>query len=141
MRKRVVRSLVLACSLLLALPQGWCCLLAMQTAKAATTTVSETTAPANTRGCCPCCPRNADRDRNPAGKPSEPEKSTCFCCPDRDATLPSTSSIERVDTGFIVIVPPLDVIFPSVALLDGVAGSTFYLPAHQLHVLKCVWLC
>lgn len=140
MKKGVARFLVFACSLLLALPQGWCCLFALQTAKAATATEdTATTHERNTKACCPCCSQNPDPEHGSKDKPSGPSKRVC-CCPDRDATLSSSSSIEKADAGFAVLLPPLVSVAPAFALLEEVV-SNFLLPTLPLHLLKCVWLC
>jgi hypothetical protein len=148
MRHGVVRSLVLACSLPLALPQGWCCLFAAQVAKPPTTAAKQaaTAAPVKTDGCCPRCRHNTDANPKPDHqpprdhKPSAPPKCICSCS-DRDATLPSKAAVEPGVTGLVLFVPPLDSVAPSVAPTEHVVGSPHAPPGPQLHVIKCVWLC
>src|SRR5262245_57138588 len=111
MGSRVVRSLVLACSLHLALPQGWCCSSACPTTEA--TTPLATAAGADTEGSpgdpgggCPFCtkhqpgPSSDPPDQpTPADNPSAPCKSVCPCA-DRHATTPASAAGEQLDTGF-----------------------------------------
>lgn len=140
MRKGIARSLIFTCSLLLALPQGWCCLFALQTEKTATAKEDTATTHAkSTKACCPCCAQNPDPERGPKDKPSGPSKRVC-CCPDRDATLSSSSSIEKADSGFLVLLPPLDPVAPTLTLVEEVV-SNLLLPTLALHVVNCVWLC
>src|SRR4051812_6465407 len=120
MGRRAVRSLVLPCSLLWALPQGWCCMFATQTPHATATPDHTTTAPAHAGGC-PCCPHRTDRDPAPTDKPSAPPIGYC-CCSDRNATLPSTPSVERVDTGFAVILPVDALPTPLALTEEGIAS-------------------
>src|SRR6516165_10498741 len=103
MRRRVVRSLVLACSLLLALPQGWCCLFAVRKANASSTTgtPNKATPPAKRGGGCPCCSSSSDPKPDPTDKPSPLQSGTCPCS-DRQTILPTVSCIEQVDAGFVV---------------------------------------
>src|SRR5262245_50907562 len=100
MRSRVLRSLVLACSLLLALPQGCVCLFAVLTATATVTTA--TTTPVTTGGCCGCYKQDRQPKPTPTGKPSAPPVSRCPCY-DRQALPSSKSPVEQPDAGFAII--------------------------------------
>ncbi|HMP02467.1 MAG TPA: hypothetical protein PKC45_08220 [Gemmatales bacterium] len=134
MGSRVVRSLVLACSLLVALPQGWCCLFAFHQAKA--------TASTTTGECCPCCPtHSAPNDgQTPAKNPTVPGSFTC-CCADRHATAPETSSVKPLDTGAALALP-LDADSPRLGdQLAVVEWTDLPPPTPHLHLLNCVWLC
>jgi len=141
MGNRVNRVLVLACSLLLALPPGWCCMFACQPTKAPTKTFPGDTAtsPVNTEECCRCCRPNRDSNPIPTDKPSAPSKNLCPCS-DRHAILPYSSFVEQVHIGFVAILSPLACL-PPATLIEGLVRSTHYPPTHQRHVLKCVWLC
>jgi hypothetical protein len=142
MENWVNRVLVLACSLFLALPPGWCCMVAGQTTKAPTTTSTSDTAkaPVNTEKCCRCCRPNSDSNPSPTDKPSAPSKSFCPFS-DRHAILPYPSIVEKVHTaGFVAILSPLACLPPATPI-EGLVRSTHYSPPHQRHVLKCVWLC
>jgi hypothetical protein len=145
MGSRVVRSLVLTSSLLLALPQGWCCILASRMARAATTTA--TPPPVQEGRCCDCCTQDAPpesaatekRSAPPTEKPSAPPSR---CCADRHALLSPTPSSKQpgADLAFAGLLPPLD---PLHALV-GAVGETVWVvhpPTCPLHVFECVWLC
>jgi hypothetical protein len=135
MRNRALRSLVLACSLLLVLPQGWCCMLASQMA---TTTATATPIPVSARGCCDCCKQDT-QSKPQSDKPFAPPASSC-CCSDQQALPASVVSIEQPDAGliFVAVLPLLDSLLP----LGSVIGdAVFHPPAYQRHVFKCVWLC
>ena len=137
MNSYLIRSLVFACSLTLALPQGWCCLFAMQsTAKASG---SATPSPFD---CCPCSAPQAANSR-PDGTPSEKSPVPIKNCPctERNTTL-TTSGIEKIDfdLGLVGTLPVSDFVNQDVGILESVARSV-YLPPQSLHVLHCLWLC
>lgn len=137
MNSYLIRSLVFACSLTLALPQGWCCLFAMQsTAKASG---SATPSPFD---CCPCSAPQPDNSK-PDGTPSEKSPVPVKNCPcnERNTTLTS-SGIEKsdFDLGFVEILAVADFANQEVGVLERVARSV-YLPPQSLHVLHCLWLC
>jgi hypothetical protein len=144
-----MRSLALACGLLLALPQGWCCMFAFACHEGKATTLTETAAgtqdsPGRTGECCPCCPHKSapgapTGEPTPTEKPSAPAKSICSCS-DRPATLPSTSSVEQVNDGLVLFLPPLPAI-QGVGHSVAVVGTELPPPTPTLHVLNCVWLC
>lgn len=135
MRSRVLRHVVLVCSLLLALPQGWCCLHAFQLPK---TTI---TAPVKPAGCCICCKHETQPQPTQTEKPSDLPPSCC-CCTDQPMVAPSSAAVQKVslDLAFLEIlpVPPL---MPHLVQLIGEAASVVHPPTHQLHIFKCVWLC
>jgi hypothetical protein len=135
MRSCVVRSLVFACSLLVALPQGWCCMFAFNGAKATTSTTAGE--------CCPCCPSGSapNHGQTPAKHPTVPGSFNC-CCADRHATVPEPSSVEQSDTGVALALPPLDALAPRIGDHLAVAEWTdLPPPTPHLHLLNCVWLC
>jgi hypothetical protein len=145
MRGRVAPSLVLACSLVLVLPQGWCCLFALPMAKEAPPAATpDTTAPSKPVPRCPCCAQNTDTNpidkSTPTNKPSAPPMKGCPC-PERQAVVPTPSSVQHVDTGFVLLLPPLDIVPSSFALVEGSVGPVFHPLTHQLHVFNCLWLC
>lgn len=132
-----LRSLVFACSLTLALPQGWCCLLAMQN----TAKVAGSVTPSSS-DCCPCSAPQPDNSK-PDGSPSEKSPAPFKNCPctERNTTLIS-GGIEKIefDLGFVAILPVADLVNQEVGALESVARSV-YLPPQSLHVLHCLWLC
>lgn len=135
MRSRALRSLVFACSLLFALPQGWCCIFAGYTPQAAATAAS-----VSPGGCCEGCGHRTQSPSTPDQKPSEPP-SRCPCS-DRLTVLPSASAVEKADLdfAFAAVLPPLETVPPQVAVIEE-ALSVVHPPTHQLHLFKCVWLC
>src|SRR5437868_6834476 len=74
MRSTVLRSLVLACSLLLVLPPGWCCMLAFQ--------LSAHEAPGETpkpRTCCKHCRQAAPKAPTSRPAPTPLPSGECPC--------------------------------------------------------------
>lgn len=147
MGSRAVRSLTLACSLLLALPQGWCCTFACSQTKA-TATANDTKAndiPGEVGGCCPHCPHESKPSNGPTHKPtpgeqpSPPTSSVCSCADPR-ALPPSTSSIEQTDTGIVLFLPPPANVVTGVGQRAAVVGTDVRPPTSRPHVLNCVWL-
>lgn len=137
MRNTFLRTLVFACSLTLALPQGWCCLLAMQNAAKGSGSVTPSSS-----DCCPCSapqPENSKPDGTPSEKSPVPIKN-CPCT-ERNTTL-ITGGIEKIefDLGFVAILPVADFVNQEVGARENVARSV-YLPPQSLHVLHCLWLC
>jgi hypothetical protein len=133
-----MRSLVLAYSLTLALPQGWCCLFAVQPQKHPAARHEQGMA----RCCCPSTapqPGDPNRDPSPSDAPSAPVR---HCpCTDRNTTLPK-SAVEKIDTdlGLVAVLP---VVAPHVEPSGVVelAACPSGPPPRPLHVLHCQWLC
>ena len=130
MRSSVARILVLSCSLILVLPQGWCCIFAFHSKQGAP----------ETRPCCDsCCCNGPAKPSAPAPKPS-PEAPTKCPCSDRNSTAPNTLKVLISDLSFVASFFALDlsncwcVARDSVAFLSPVVTS-----CPQL--LNCVWLC
>ena len=152
MKSCVLRSLVLVCSLTMALPQGWCCMFAAPKAKAATTNPGKATEPVHQGECCPCCQNTTNESQDsaerpapsekpaPTDQPPVPQKIDC-CCADRNATLSSTVSVEPVEMGYFAILSPPQISLPSVTLVEGVIVSVVHPPTQQLNLFNCVWLC
>jgi hypothetical protein len=143
---RILRSLVLACSLTFVLPQGWCCLLALPTTENVAAAKSPTFSKAGSSGC--CCPCTAPRPSEPKRPPTKSENiptkrvpiPNCPCT-DRKAT-PPTTLVEKIgDTfTFIDILPGLD-LRPHLAGVVEHAISVSHSPPRHLHILHCLWLC
>jgi len=111
----------------------------------ATTSTNTLDGPGAAGDCCHRCPHKAASTTptgkpSPAGKPSAPTKSVCSCS-DRQATVPSTSSVEQVGDAFVLILPPLTADAKGVGHPVAVAGTNLPPPNCTLHVLNCVWLC
>src|SRR4051794_2994558 len=124
MQGRLVRSLVLAFSLVLVLPQHWCCIFAIPTAPAASVDTLDTESPGTAKpqtapvSCGSCCARTHDPpphpppDENPPA-PAEkqpPEQSPGHCpCSDHLTLKPSVSTVEKSDVALAtvaILAPP-----------------------------------
>lgn len=135
MKNRIVRFLVFACSLILVLPEGWCCMFASQTPD------TGKTAPAKSGGCCDCCTGDAPTTSAPTEKPAPAPERNCPCS-ERHATLSSSTLVKQVDAAFVPVAMLTS--FDSVPVVVSVIGevvSVFHPPTRQIHVSKCVWLC
>jgi hypothetical protein len=134
MRSRFLRSLVLGCGLLLALPPGWCCTFAFRAAKQETP--QET--PKATPCCCPCCAKEAPPpDPTPTPAPKAPDRCPCS---DRHSTAPDALKVIASDSGLVTPLPAIDLglSWPGISALVH-----FPSPAAPTasHILNCVWLC
>lgn len=139
MLSRCVRSLMLVCGLTLALPPGWCCLLASQA------TPTATTAP-RPGSCCCTCPAPSAKGQpqpksEPAKSPTAPLPKDCPCT-DRQTVLTAGTSAEQVDGGVmpVAILPALDIRSLEAHVVRRV-DSDAHPPPLRLHVLHCRWLC
>src|SRR5262249_37673917 len=112
---RLLTSLVLASSLILVLPRGWCCIFAALTAKAV---------PA------PLCCCSSDHQADPPL--SRPAK-RCPCA-DRDTVLPQHDDAPAPDLPPVAAVPPS----PPPLARPAPPGPG---PPPPLLLLKCRWLC
>src|ERR1035441_7061012 len=122
MKSRILRTLVLACSLTLALPQGWCCLFAIQT-----TELAGTCSKAGSSGC--CCPCTTARPSQSEKSPAKPVPIRNCPCADRNATL-TASSVENVDAdaSFVAILPDIDLPYLLVGAVEHVSCSVYAPP-------------
>jgi hypothetical protein len=128
MRLFVPRFLMLGCGLLLALPPGWCCILAIQTARQETTKLVP---------CCRSCCGNSNSS-TPTPKPVPHKPGRCPCA-DRQTTAPENVKTFHCD---LSIVAPLAALDP--APFEANAGEPAGLPPHlcsSAQLLHCVWLC
>jgi hypothetical protein len=132
----VARALVLACSLVVALPQGWCCVFA--DCFAAQTT--QTTVPP-VSACCHCCEQKPPPSPSPVEQPSAPCPSRCLCT-DRHAVLGQKQSVDQpeLEIGFVAILHPLVIDQRLGSEVNGFV-SVVHPPTNRLHVSKCLWLC
>lgn len=141
----VVRAAVMVCSLLLALPQGWCCILATFVPKATpTSTVYVSNGTSDTAdGCCPCRLPKPQPTGGPTEKPNSPAapKNTVCPCIDRHATVPETTAVEQADAGFVLYFRLHPVLAPGVAQRAAVAETGLPPPSPRTHVWNCVWRC
>ena len=131
MAKRHISTLVLASSLLLALPPSWCCILVSTAAPAAKA------APVAKQS---CCMHRCQKQQTPAEKPSVPSNRCPYC--DQLSVLVPSSSGPQIDVGFnfVAVLAPLAPIVTAGAEFRQFALS-LHPPACQIHVCNCVWLC
>ena len=135
MRGRVLRSLAFACSLLLALPPGWCCLWLPGPARAA---AAPTEAPAEP--CCPCCNHPVPPTESEAPAPAPPQRCPCA---DRETTTPEAVKPPALLAGdhLGTPIPCADDLAPSAAPGGLVPASSLAPSSAPLNVLHCGWLC
>ncbi len=134
MRSLFLRSLMLGCGLLLALPPGWCCTFAFRAPKPDTPKA----APEDTPGCCPCCAKKAAK---PAQTPTPAPKAPARCpCSDRQLVAPDAPKVFAGDLGLVVPSPVADLFtfWPGVRSAVGHRGPA---APSSCHILNCVWLC
>jgi hypothetical protein len=134
MRNRLLRSLVLVSGLLLALPEGWCCLLAAQLKRHA----NEATA-AKRPECCTCHDSCKESEPTPVKRPVIPP--TCPCS-QRQTILPVVASAKHINAAavFVAVLPPVT------AAPECVRGHEYTVcvvhpPTCALHIFECIWRC
>ena len=136
MQVLLMRLLAVFCSLMLAMPQGWCCFVAYHCTAPAESQHTKQKTP-----CCPCCPQPADSDEQ-APSPQAPFPLCPSCsCVDRQAILPDSLTVQLVETGFVLFLPPLPLVAPDLGHPALVAESADPPPTPSLQVLYCVWRC
>lgn len=129
-----VRFLVLACSVLLALPPGWCCYFPI-------CRPSAENASAGTDQVRTCCKHHA----HPSPSNQEPEPKQPFNCPcdERLSTPVEHSQAWALDLSLPTFVAPVATIPELITnRYAGFLGETSSLAAEPpLHLLNCLWLC
>lgn len=135
MKLAMARLLVLACSLQLTLPSGWCCRLpASELSQDADEQAS------NGKTCCACCPETSASHAQPDEEsPSPPSPIKDCCCKPFQALLVKDSPKPPSPTLAFVEVPV-------VALQAGSNDNARMVavdlhPRISLHLLNSVWLC
>jgi len=124
------RSLVLVCSLFLALPQGWCCM--------AASAGSATSASPTKQAVCSHCAVAAKKDSSEK-QPVVPAKS-CPCA--ERVTLLAAPAVHAADVSiFLVAILPVTQLPRAPEPVYEQVASTTYPPPCRLHVFECVWLC
>lgn len=128
MRSSLRNLLVFAACGMLALPSGWCCIVALSWGKPA--------AKASCGDCSTgCCPRPAPREKSP--KPTRaPVK---LCCLDNHFALKKTAEADEL-SGDAADWPNLT-ITPTSTKLPAIPETFRIAPPRALNVLLCVWLC
>src|SRR5882724_6989143 len=129
----LLRFMVLACSLLLVLPPGWCCFTVSGDAS--------TDQCASTANICSCCrqpsqpsPRNQDR---------EPKEPVNCPCDERISTPLEPAQVHVLDLSLPSLLPPIAVTLASAGnRYFGFVGETSsHVAEPLLHLLHCLWLC
>ena len=134
MHSALLRFLVLGCGLLLALPQGWCCMVRLQPA------VSESKGDdPNPCSCCPYCklPDKPSIPPIPGPKPLTPAECPCG---DRASTAPDAPKVLTCDISLPGILPTI-VLAPSCVQDDDLVSQLHFPSDHSLRLLHCIWLC
>lgn len=126
----ILRSLVLTCSFVLALPPAWCSLVASARAEEVTVRTSG--------GCCDLC-TCGEKERIPTS-PVEPLLPSRCCCYELNWLKPSDPVKVDFDFHFIEIVVPISVWRTSDVVIPR-TETTLPTPSRRLHLLHCVWLC
>jgi len=129
MDSRLLRSLVLGCGLLLALPPGWCCVPAPAVA-------AETPQAPREPSC--CCRHPAPSEDQPAPAVPAPPAGRC-CCEKESTEPPSASTVDLDPAGSLPLVD--NAVCPALSLRDTAAYSGPRVHAPPPRLLYCVWLC
>ena len=128
MRTALRNFLVLATCVLLALPPGWCCIVAMTTCR-----------PAPRLDCVDCrtgcCPQPAPPKELPARAPVK------SCCLDQHLALKKTAEADEYGWSGGAADLPYLTITPALATHVSLPVASRLAPPRNLHVLLCVWLC
>jgi hypothetical protein len=135
MPSRLLRSLVLASSFVLALPPAWCCFLAPRGPGASHAGERKAALP-------PCCVHGDGGPRPSSDSKPVPSKSNKCPCDDRYTVNPDPSGKQTV--GHDLTPPtPADAGAGRHSSLGGVRLliSRDLTPLPPLHLLNCVWLC
>jgi hypothetical protein len=128
---RVARILVLACSLTLAFPQGWCCVFAGQLAR-----LTASATPAKPGDCCEC----RHQPSVPSDKPNHLPPDRCPCS-DRQTVLAQQAPADHGHADLAIVALASPDLSPTLAGIDAESVCVVHPPTKQLHVFKCVWRC
>jgi hypothetical protein len=136
----VIRSLALLCSIPLALPTGWCCMIGApccDQGQSKETGPDTSCPPARPKCCCDQSTDQTHNDRTPAPNPSAPAKS-CSC--EKAPTVAPEVARLVPDLFVAPLATPADC-----PLAKAGDQSELYRifdpPRLPLHVSHCVWLC
>src|SRR5262249_29997364 len=131
------RCLLLACSLTLVLPGGWCCMLASLPAKGS----DSRAAPSFPGTCCCDTARTASSSNTPIDPPRVPLPPGRCPCSGRFSKLPDGPTVIALDLSLPTALPP--VLLSCAPSGEALAVSDILFPSFDppLHLLNCVWLC
>lgn len=150
------KVLALACSFLLALPQGWCCMIGFGCHNVQSTAQVESTAgtrdiPSDGSESCPFCSHSPSstpngnqgpaKERNPSEVPSTPAKPVCCCSPDSQIIVPTSLAVEQADSGLVAILPSVNLVARGAGRPTFLCGTDRPPTTFSILILKCVWLC
>ncbi|HEV3146634.1 MAG TPA: hypothetical protein VGZ47_22290 [Gemmataceae bacterium] len=135
----LTRSLVLLCSLLLALPQGWCCLVGAAPCCNQQQPAEKQELPAKHKSCC-CCQELTEHECSkpvPAPKPGKPLKACCC-----EKALTALPNVERQLPDLVALPLAVSVDVPLFHAVNRIESARrFAVSPFPLHVFHCVWLC
>jgi hypothetical protein len=129
----ILKSLVLASSLILALPPGWCEFVSLPTISS-----SDEAPKKHHGGCCDLCDC-PDREK-PAPEPPQPASPSRCCCYELDwlkPPLPVSAEADHAPVAFISLADALGVA-PRMSVDPDLAIRVLSPPHCILH---CVWVC
>jgi hypothetical protein len=126
---RAARFLLLACSLFVALPPGWRCMLAGQLAQIAASG-------GKLEYCCEC----RLRAKTPAPVRPTPLPSDRCPCSNRQTVLNDSPPVAKCEFPSVAILRGPD-LAPVLIGLEAEAVCVVHPPTCHLHVFKCVWRC
>jgi hypothetical protein len=135
----LLRTVVLTCSLLLALPPGFCCFVGARDCCSPKQQTKEIPAQPLHGNCChEETPSQAPAKSPSLPKPSQPGKT--ICCQEVPADRPAVERHLPDLTATVAALVP--VAGPTVlGFVTEAAGQGFAFDSAPLHVLHCVWLC
>jgi hypothetical protein len=139
MQSRLIRATVFACSLLLVLPTGWCCLFAdcLRESQAG----ANAAIPVPTACCHPCCPQQTQSHPNQGKRPEGPHPERCPCT-DRQAVATVKQSVEKPVSTFALAAVSAPVKIKQLSFKAiGDCVTIVDSPTVPIHVSKCLWLC
>lgn len=128
----VAKILVIASSVLLALPPGWCTFISLPIVRAK----SEASTKAH-GGCCDLC-RCPDQAKPP--QPQEPTPPSRCCCYELDWLKPVPPQRVEVDTTSAIFIVPSNC-SPGQRIASQDLDLSIPVPSPPLQILHCVWTC
>jgi hypothetical protein len=125
-----IQALAAVMTVLLVLPQGWCCLVPRLLPKAK-----------EAEAACCCChtqPEAPKPSEDP--KPSEPSEPFACCCEPREATPDQPAGIDSQPLP-IAILPTIELSPAEISFVSASVNRNCVTADPPLHILLCVWLC
>ncbi len=133
MISKPVRILALACSLLLALPPGWCCVLKAYTLGQVGKKTQQI--------CESCCHNQPAKDSKPNPSPPSPRPGKCPCDDRNSTSADSTSAKSDCAVALPAVCDPAGSLMhlPAIGVELPIAYHSF--SNASLHLIHCIWLC